>query len=281
MEGSNLMASIHQREQRRLASILLSLCLFFLAIVSGIRDDFRPIEKEFCKNTVQGRYLLSDDHGHVCDVLSIDPWSQCCPERGERFSCQGCNLVSQCCNSYEYCVSCCLSPDRTNKEFALKVRIGKPVTAGTYASVFDFCAGRCRHNSASVVHENAYASDFHHCFSLQPNTSGPVDATIEERLAGINVFVGRQGQSCNSVCKSQGQSCVVNKLLALNTCEMMQRYMSCKGACVASRGVDQPAEVADNAPKHMNPGSCLYTQTLSELSCEGCHSQTKRLCPCA
>ncbi|ERN13595.1 hypothetical protein AMTR_s00049p00052020 [Amborella trichopoda] len=144
-----------------------------------------------------------------------------------------------------------LSHNVTNKEFALKVRIGKPVTAGTYASVFDFCAGRCRHNSASVVHENAYASDFHHCFSLQPNTSGPVDATIEERLAGINVFVGRQGQSCNSVCKSQGQSCVVNKLLALNTCEMMQRYMSCKGACVASRGVDQPAEVADNAPKHM------------------------------
>ena len=23
--------------------------------------------------------------------------------------------------------------------------------AGTYASVFDFCAGRCRHNSESVV----------------------------------------------------------------------------------------------------------------------------------
>ncbi|KAG6476683.1 hypothetical protein ZIOFF_065929 [Zingiber officinale] len=25
---------------------------------------------------------------------------------------EGCSLVSQCCNSYEYCVSCCLDPSR-------------------------------------------------------------------------------------------------------------------------------------------------------------------------
>ena len=31
----------------------------------------------------------------------------------------------------------------------------------------------------------------------------------------------------------------------------MQKYMRCKGACLASVGVDQPAEVADNAPKHL------------------------------
>lgn len=77
--------------------------------------------------------------GHVCDALSVDPVSRCCSEKGEQFDCQwvifdlafqfhleqkcyedrimsflhacsGCNLDSQCCNSYEFCVSCCQDP---------------------------------------------------------------------------------------------------------------------------------------------------------------------------
>lgn len=194
----------------------------------------------------------------------------------------GCNLVSQCCNTYEFCVSCCLNPLRTQKEQALRVKIAKPVTAGTYSSVFDFCAGRCRHNSESVVHENAYLSDFHHCFSLPSNSSaGTNDAILEARLNGINVVVGRQGESCDSVCKSSGQSCVPNKLLVLNQCEVMQKYLSCNGSCLASIGADQPAKVVVDAPKNMNPGACLYTRTQAMLSCEGSHRHTKRLCPCA
>ena len=31
----------------------------------------------------------------------------------------------------------------------------------------------------------------------------------------------------------------------------MQKYMSCKGACLASMGMDQPAEVVDDAPKNL------------------------------
>lgn len=161
------------------------------------------------------------------------------------------------------------------------MKISKPATAGTYLSVFDFCSGRCRHNSESVVHENAYFSDFHHCFSLPSNYSGTTDALVEARIAGINVIIGRQGQSCNSVCKSNGQSCVPNKLSMLNQCEIMQKYMSCKGACLASIGADQPAEVVDDAPKDLNPGACLYTRTQSMLSCDGSHRHTRRLCPCA
>ncbi|XP_042503324.1 uncharacterized protein LOC122080604 isoform X2 [Macadamia integrifolia] len=260
------------------------LYLIFLqlpAIISAIRKDISLQMKQVCKSTVQGRYLLSDDNGHVCDALSVDPWSHCCPVAGEKFSCHGCNLVSQCCNSYEYCVSCCLNPARTQKELALKVKIAKPMTAGTYASVFDFCAGRCRHNSESVVHENAYASDYHHCFSLPLNSSGTTISHLEARLAGINVVIGRQGESCNSVCRSKDQSCVPNKLSVLNKCELLQKYMSCKGACLASIGSDQPAIVVDDAPRHLNPGACLYTQTQAMLSCDGSHRHTRRLCPCA
>ncbi|KAF5798474.1 hypothetical protein HanXRQr2_Chr07g0293321 [Helianthus annuus] len=43
--------------------------------------------------------------------------------------CKGCNLVSQCCNSY-----------------------------------IVFHVGRWRHNTESVVHENAYSSESHHYF---------------------------------------------------------------------------------------------------------------------
>ncbi|KAJ4913389.1 Uncharacterized protein Rs2_08010 [Raphanus sativus] len=60
-----------------------------------------------------GRYLISDDEGYVCDAVSLDSRTRCCPLKGERFSCHGCNVLSQCCSSYEFCVSCCLNPTRT------------------------------------------------------------------------------------------------------------------------------------------------------------------------
>ncbi|KAB2009088.1 hypothetical protein E1A91_D10G146000v1 [Gossypium mustelinum] len=249
--------------------------------IAATRKEIGFPDRRICRTTVQGRYLLSDDNGYVCDALSLDPQYRCCPERGDKFSCRGCNVLSQCCNSYEFCVSCCLHPARTQKEQVLKLKIAKPSTSGTYLSVFDFCAGRCRHNSESVVHENAYVNDFHHCFSLPSNSSGSTISPVEARLNGINVVIGRQGESCDSVCKSNGQSCVLNKLLILNQCDIIQKYMSCKGACLASVGPDQPAEVVDDAPKNLNPGACLYTRTQSMLSCDGSHRHTRRLCPCA
>ncbi|OEL19854.1 hypothetical protein BAE44_0019125 [Dichanthelium oligosanthes] len=161
-----------RRILRLAAAVAIAACACFPAPVSGIRKDIGFIEPIMCRSTVQGRHLISDDNGYVCSALSINPWSHCCPTTGDRFSCQGCKLDLRCCNSYEYCVSCCLNPSKTKKEDVLKLKVAKPVTAGTYTNVFDFCMGRCRHSSASVVHENAYASDFHHCFSVQQNSSG-------------------------------------------------------------------------------------------------------------
>ncbi|KAJ0092482.1 hypothetical protein Patl1_26357 [Pistacia atlantica] len=46
-------------------------------------------------------------------------------------------------------------------------------------------------------------------------------------------------------------------------------------------GADQPAEVVDDAPSHLNPRACLYTRTQPMLSCDGSHRHTRRLCPCA
>ncbi|XP_052173217.1 uncharacterized protein LOC127788687 [Diospyros lotus] len=260
--------------------LLLDLLIFRLSSsVSAIRKDAK--DKRICRTTAQGRYLLSDNNGNVCNALSVDPESRCCPESGEQFACHGCNLVTRCCSSYEFCVSCCQNPAKTQKALTLKVKIANQATAGTYSSVFDFCAGRCRHNSESVVHENAYLSDFHHCFSIPSNSSGTTDALVEARLAGISIVIGRQGESCDSVCKSNGKTCVPNKLVLLNQCEIMKKYMSCKGSCLASTGADQPAEVVEDAPRHLHPGACLYTEKESMLSCDGLHQHTRRLCPCA
>ncbi|KAL6660695.1 hypothetical protein ACP70R_001730 [Stipagrostis hirtigluma subsp. patula] len=175
----------------RLAVVVCASCL--PAPVLGIRKDIGLVAPLMCRSTVQGRHLITDDNGYVCSALAIDPWSHCCPETGARFSCQGCKLDLQCCNSYEYCVSCCLNPSKTKIEDVLKLKVAKPVTAGTYRSVFDFCMGRCRHSSASVVHENAYASDFHHCFSVQQNSSGdPLNLALCQGFwALISLWEGR------------------------------------------------------------------------------------------
>lgn len=87
--------------------------------------------------------------------------------------CSECNLLSQCCNSYEYCVSCCLNPalvtpyeifhfilsfpflghhlieqslglcifflnliEQTSKEQVLKMKVAKPATASMFLSIF-------------------------------------------------------------------------------------------------------------------------------------------------
>ncbi|XP_075504882.1 uncharacterized protein LOC142542244 isoform X4 [Primulina tabacum] len=92
--------------------------------------------------------------------------------------------------------------------------------SGLYGNVFYFCAGRCRHNSESVVHENAYLSEYHHCFTIPSNSSGSSGTQVKARLVGINIIIGSQGESCDSVCKSNGQSCVSNKLALLNQCEI-------------------------------------------------------------
>jgi hypothetical protein len=101
------------------------------------------------------------------------------------------------------------------------------------------------------VHENAYHSEFHHCFSLTSNASGANLTQVETRLLGIDVIVGSQGDSCDAVCKSRGQLCVMNKLSLLNQCDVMKRYMNCKGSCLASAGADQPAEVVEDAPRDL------------------------------
>ncbi|KAI8004069.1 hypothetical protein LOK49_LG08G01839 [Camellia lanceoleosa] len=57
------------------------------------------------------------------------------------------------------------------------------------------------------------------CISL---VEGTTDALVEARIASINVINGRQGESCDSLFKLNGQSCVSSKLSVLNQSEMVE-----------------------------------------------------------
>ncbi|BBN11403.1 hypothetical protein MPTK1_5g11580 [Marchantia polymorpha subsp. ruderalis] len=233
-----------------------------------------------CNSTVQGRHLRSDDRGYVCSVKNIDPRTGCCADSTKQYSCSGCNMGSQCCTDYEYCVSCCLDPLRTSSEVALKAKVAKQLTAGTSSTVFEYCLGRCRHNSQSVIHENAYVSDEHHCFFPQEQFSDEGPEREDADFGDLTIVIARQGQSCDSACKERQKECKLNTLPALNKCNVLKKYLNCKEACIGTTGTDQPSEVVKTAPRHMHPGSCMFSTQKVPFSCQGSHPYTRRLCPC-
>ncbi|KAH7281819.1 hypothetical protein KP509_36G064700 [Ceratopteris richardii] len=243
-------------------------------------DGVSFAKSAFCRNTVQGRALRTDDRGYICSVLDIDYQSGCCPQAREPYPCNGCNSTTRCCDTYEYCVSCCLNPNQTSDEASSKVRIANHHSSGTYRDSFEFCMGRCRHNSKSVVHENAYATENHHCFSLPTNLSSEQPKpSIDDGLQSLAIVIGMPGQSCETACKLSKQTCQSSKLSAINKCAVLQKYFRCRGSCIAS--ISQPAEVSPFAPSHLHPAACLFATQENVLSCEAYNEHLRRLCPCA
>ncbi|XP_074643367.1 SREBP regulating gene protein-like [Tubulanus polymorphus] len=112
-----------------------------------------------CRNSVQGKSLIADERGYVCDRLNILPGG-CCDIKSrstKHYICDSC-LQNGCCNIYEHCVSCCLQPE---KQPLLRKILGKAADALShiFASVtdhFELCLAKCRTSSQSVQHENSY-----------------------------------------------------------------------------------------------------------------------------
>lgn len=247
----------------------------------GLQKHEQSTSPVACLHTIQGRILVADNKGFVCSRASLNFTSGCCPTSDQPFPCHSCNNShSHCCREYEFCVACCLHPERTPLKVALSSPRAKHMDSGTFSTVFEYCQDRCRHNSKSVVHENAYASKYHHCYSVQQDTghSEPSDSSI--LWPGITVVQGLRGQSCDTACESKKLTCHVDSIKALNDCTMMKRFLPCKEGCIPSMGPDQPAMVADNAPENEHPGACLFSTLPDYFSCNGCHENTHRLCPC-
>ncbi|EDW75181.1 uncharacterized protein Dwil_GK19833 [Drosophila willistoni] len=123
---------------------------------------------QHCRNSVQGIQWLADELGFVCQREQILPSGCCNSELPDvsYYSCHTCNQTSMCCEIYEYCVSCCLHPDKR----PLLETILETVNAQRYiyAQVedhFELCLVKCRTNSHSVEHENKYRNArTKHCY---------------------------------------------------------------------------------------------------------------------
>ncbi|XP_029670036.1 UPF0454 protein C12orf49 homolog [Formica exsecta] len=144
-----------------------------------------------CRNSVQGKGLIVDERGIVCSRHEVLPNGCCTMElkqaskneetlsmaKKERYSCKTCNSRG-CCTIYEYCVSCCLHPDKSilqlkGRKLASarmpkddgRLRIRNP-------DRFQICLAACRTSSSSVRHENTYKDPLaKHCYVPQPLNS--------------------------------------------------------------------------------------------------------------
>lgn len=156
-----------------------------------------------CKNSAQGKYLISDSRGYVCYRMNLDE-NNCCSisskkmdEEGrthnhrprdrlqkqsagdhdnkllEQFDCSDCILKDGCCREFEYCVSCCLKPQNLQKHLSSYLSI--PILRNDASSdsqprkyhldYFDYCKYVCRTSSSSVQSENSYRGFHNHCYS--------------------------------------------------------------------------------------------------------------------
>eukprot|EP00457_Paulinella_chromatophora_P010534 gb/GEZN01010640.1/.p1 GENE.gb/GEZN01010640.1/~~gb/GEZN01010640.1/.p1 ORF type:complete len:370 (-),score=34.14 gb/GEZN01010640.1/:35-1144(-) len=224
-----------------------------------------------CLNTVQGAWMLTDNSGAVCERKDILTSGCCNVSKLTAFrTCEGCREDLGCCNSYEHCVSCCLSHKPTPTRNTL-----------TYDHhVFDDCLHYCRLSSRSIKHGNLYKRDFlKFCYSDQVNISSL-------NLAHGTIIAGEFNRNCKTVCAQSKLSCIDEYLARLNDCDIVEKYLpclTCSPSVGGSRGV-YPSIVKANAPREdkngLVPGVCYMNDEIDKSDCTSLHMNLRRLCFC-
>uniref|UniRef100_A0A8D0H3Q4 SREBP regulating gene protein n=1 Tax=Sphenodon punctatus TaxID=8508 RepID=A0A8D0H3Q4_SPHPU len=131
-----------------------------------------------CRNSVQGKLLIADELGYICERKDLLV-NGCCNinvPSTKLHSCESC-LPNGCCSVYEYCVSCCLQP---NKQLLLERFLKRAAIAfqNLFTAVedhFELCLAKCRTSSQSVQHENTYRDPIaKYCYGEYPPELLPV-----------------------------------------------------------------------------------------------------------
>jgi len=277
-----------------------------LRTIKVLHNDSENFATNFsCSNTIQGKRLLTDSFGSVCLRENIMVGGCCHPSRRlGKLDCKTCRQDLGCCESFEYCVSCCLaqrqelgkarnetylpphsSPfsrlvDRGNNRKAKEE--SSHVDAGFSLDDFDRCLHLCRTSSRSVQHGNEYKSSLKHCYhEIIDYTETPL-LTLSELTT---VFVARLGMSCHDACNEEKGICSEESLQAANDCSELQKYFPCQ-QCLPS-----PPSLMDGArpvaPGFLSgtvngipPESCLVHADISFIDCKASHPSIKRLCVC-
>ncbi|XP_008333339.1 UPF0454 protein C12orf49 homolog isoform X2 [Cynoglossus semilaevis] len=122
-----------------------------------------------CRNSIQG---------YVCERKDLLV-NGCCNVNGpstRQYSCKSC-LANGCCSIYEYCVSCCLQPDKQPllEHFLNRAAEGFQNLFTAVEDHFELCLAKCRTSSQSVQHENTYRNpQAKYCYGESPPELLPV-----------------------------------------------------------------------------------------------------------
>ncbi|XP_064235833.1 SREBP regulating gene protein isoform X2 [Aotus nancymaae] len=114
----------------------------------NLGNSSRPSNQ--CRNSIQGKHLITDELGYVCERKDLLV-NGCCNVNvpsTKQYCCDGC-WPNGCCSAYEYCVSCCLQP---NKQLLLERFLNRAAVAfqNLFMAVedhFELCLAKCRTSS--------------------------------------------------------------------------------------------------------------------------------------
>ncbi|XP_017290197.1 SREBP regulating gene protein [Kryptolebias marmoratus] len=125
-----------------------------------------------CRNSIQGKTLITDELGYVCERKDLLV-NSCCNVNApstRQYICKSC-LANGCCSIYEYCVSCCLQPDKQPllERFLNRAAKGFQNLFTAVEDHFELCLAKCRTSSQSVQHENTYRNpQAKYCYGESP-----------------------------------------------------------------------------------------------------------------
>ncbi|XP_041691937.1 SREBP regulating gene protein isoform X1 [Coregonus clupeaformis] len=131
-----------------------------------------------CRNSIQGKTLLTDELGYVCERNDLLV-NGCCnvnAPSSRQYICKSC-LANGCCNIYEHCVSCCLQPDKQPllESFLNRAADGFQNLFTAVEDHFELCLAKCRTSSQSVQHENTYRNpQAKYCYGESPPELLPI-----------------------------------------------------------------------------------------------------------
>ncbi|XP_078083127.1 SREBP regulating gene protein isoform X1 [Mustelus asterias] len=156
-----LSSTLRQEERTVLDRNLLQLRGSERRIVWKVRFNLGNSSRPYtqCRNSIQGKLLITDEQGYVCERKDLLV-NGCCSVNTpstKLYACDTC-LSNDCCTVYEYCVSCCLQP---NKQPLLERFLNRAAEAfqNLFTAIedhFELCLAKCRTSSQSVQHENNY-----------------------------------------------------------------------------------------------------------------------------
>lgn len=110
--------------------------------------------------------------GYVCQRSEVASTGCCAVDAANtrRYCCETCQ-ANGCCSIYEYCISCCMHPQKIT---LLQKIIGEAsetfkMLVASITDHFELCLTKCRTSSESVHHENSYRDPkAKHCYADEP-----------------------------------------------------------------------------------------------------------------